>query len=94
MYTFTSPKYWDDPLTFNPDRFLGKTDFDPKFIPFGHGLRGCPGKVLAELELRAVLAVILKYFRLEIVSPKTLHPKWGLVEHCEDITMILHRRIL
>jgi len=92
-YTFTSPKYWDDPLAFNPDRFDGKPDFDPKFIPFGYGLRGCPGKPLAELELRVILAVILKYFRLEIVAPMTLHPKWGLVEHCEDITMIMHKRV-
>jgi len=91
-YTFTSPKYWDDPLAFNPDRFAGKTDFDPKFIPFGYGLRGCPGKPLAELELRGILAIVLKYFRLEIVAPTVLHPKWGLVEHCEDITMALHKR--
>jgi len=92
-YTFTSPKYWEDPLAFNPDRFKGKTDFDPKFIPFGHGLRGCPGKPLAELELRVILAVILKRFRLEIIAPHTLHPTWGLVEHCEDITMVLHKRM-
>lgn len=92
MYTFNSPRYWKEPLEFNPDRFDGMSDFDPKFIPFGHGLRGCPGKVLAELELRVILAVILKNFRLEIVAPQTLHPKWGLVEHCEDITMIMHKR--
>ncbi|XP_043485917.1 cytochrome P450 4C1-like [Polistes fuscatus] len=40
-------KYWKDPLTFNPDRFL-PGNYDPKcFLPFSAGRRDCIGQTLA-----------------------------------------------
>ncbi|GJV40596.1 cytochrome P450, partial [Tanacetum coccineum] len=50
------PRYWDNPLEFNPNRFLTqegtkKWDFqgnDMKFLPFGSGRRLCRGYPLAD----------------------------------------------
>ena len=46
------PRHWNDPLTFNPDRFLDdegqlKSTSDLSFLPFSTGHRACPGHNLA-----------------------------------------------
>ena len=41
-YSFTA-KYWHDPHTFNPDRFLGDWNRDA-FLPFSAGARSCIGR--------------------------------------------------
>ncbi|KAL8225912.1 hypothetical protein R6Q57_018469 [Mikania cordata] len=39
-----NPMVWDDPLCFNPERFENMAKEGYRFIPFGMGLRKCPGK--------------------------------------------------
>ena len=54
--------HWEDPEKFNPDRWLVE-GFEPKqcsFITFGGGLRICPGRKLAMIEL-VCLMVLLQY---------------------------------
>lgn len=36
-------RYWQDPLVFNPERFLGNYNKDA-FIPFSVGARSCIGR--------------------------------------------------
>ncbi len=56
------PAFWDDPETFDPDRFL-KRDH-PAFIPFGAGPRHCIGSELALAEARIILPMVLRRFDL------------------------------
>jgi cytochrome P450 len=42
---------------------------NPAFMPYGHGKRHCIGSRLADLELRMILGMILKRFRLEYRGP-------------------------
>ncbi|KAJ9537275.1 hypothetical protein OSB04_030008 [Centaurea solstitialis] len=64
------PRYWDNPLEFNPDRFFkykgtNKYDFSGnnlKFIPFGSGRRSCPGIPLAMKMQMYILASLLHSF--------------------------------
>ncbi|KAM0045115.1 putative cytochrome P450 [Helianthus debilis subsp. tardiflorus] len=60
------PRYWDDPLVFNPERFLtNHWDYNGnnlKFFPFGSGRRVCPGLPLGEKMLMYVLASLLHSF--------------------------------
>ncbi|CAN6201663.1 unnamed protein product [Urochloa humidicola] len=61
-----NPDYWDEPDTFNPERFLGDTrdfkgkDFD--FTPFGAGRRICPGMTFGLANIELGLANLLFYF--------------------------------
>lgn len=61
--------------TFDPDRWL-KTDEErgcphdtSAFIPFGTGPRFCPGRNLALLEIRTVLAMVCRNFDIELANP-------------------------
>ncbi|RZC85881.1 hypothetical protein C5167_026542 [Papaver somniferum] len=57
---------WDDPLSFNPDRFLGNTtDYrgqHSQFLPFGAGRRMCPGLPLIHQILHIVVGSLLQLF--------------------------------
>ncbi|CAN6178251.1 unnamed protein product [Urochloa humidicola] len=61
-----NPDSWDEPDTFNPERFLGDTrdfkgkDFD--FTPFGAGRRICPGMAFGLANIELGLANLLFYF--------------------------------
>ncbi|KAK9079057.1 hypothetical protein SSX86_000727 [Deinandra increscens subsp. villosa] len=64
------PRYWDNPLEFNPNRFL--TSLDAKeldyrgnsmhFLPFGSGRRVCAGLPLAEKMQMFILASLFHSF--------------------------------
>lgn len=65
-----SPRYWDRPTVFDPDRFLPQpSESRPKFtyFPFGGGQRMCIGAGLASLEAPMILASILQ--RLDFDLP-------------------------
>lgn len=64
--THHDPRYFPDPFTFNPNRWLstdGGTDEMKKlYMPFTKGARTCLGQSLALLELRITIAtIVLKY---------------------------------
>ncbi|KAJ9540764.1 hypothetical protein OSB04_027270 [Centaurea solstitialis] len=67
---FRDPRYWDNPLEFNPERFLARDETDKydfkgnnlKFLPFGSGRRLCPGVPLAEKMQMYILASLLHSF--------------------------------
>ncbi|KAG5584989.1 hypothetical protein H5410_045423 [Solanum commersonii] len=60
------PEYWNNPLDYNPERFMEKDiDFrgqDFKFLPFGGGRRGCPGYALGLATIELSLARLLYHF--------------------------------
>jgi cytochrome P450 len=63
------PALWDDPLTFDPDRFSpekSKARDRWSYLPFGGGPRSCIGDHFAMLEATLALATIVR--RVEITS--------------------------
>ncbi|TWT93410.1 Epi-isozizaene 5-monooxygenase/(E)-beta-farnesene synthase [Botrimarina colliarenosi] len=66
--THRDPRFFADPLTFDPDRFSAEREGDiPKgaYFPFGHGPRICIGQQLAMAQLPLVVAKVLQQWRLE-----------------------------
>ena len=56
---------WDDPYAFRPERLLGRSPLPYTLIPFGGGPRRCLGASLALMEMKTVLRVAIKRFRLQ-----------------------------
>ncbi|KAI3858609.1 hypothetical protein MKX03_005657 [Papaver bracteatum] len=81
------PKYWDNPLEFQPERFLqttSKFDFigtDFRYIPFGSGRRRCIGIPLVERIVPYALASLLHSFewRMPEGVEVDLSEKFGIV---------------
>lgn len=64
------PAFWDDPETFDPERFApGRAEARPPFsyFPFGGGSRKCIGFHLALLQMQLVTAMVAQRFRVETV---------------------------
>jgi cytochrome P450 family 135 len=57
--TNRSPRVYDDPTRFMPERFLDGAPDTFSWIPFGGGIRRCIGASFAQLEMRLMLATIL-----------------------------------
>ena len=62
------PALWDDPLRFDPDRFLperskGRSRW--QYLPFGGGPRSCIGDHFAMLEATLALATIIRAVEIE-----------------------------
>ncbi|HYO79163.1 MAG TPA: cytochrome P450, partial [Thermoanaerobaculia bacterium] len=83
------PRWYPDPLRFNPDRFLPEAAAArPRFayFPYGGGNRQCVGQALAELEGPLLIAAIARAFAPctigraapELVPMITLQPKGGM----------------
>lgn len=64
--------YWENPDKFNPDRWMVE-GFEPKkhsFIMFGGGLRLCPGRKLAMIELTCLIALLYRKYEIDLVDTK------------------------
>ena len=80
--------YWDDPLAFRLERFLGGDRKARRvgYLPFGAGPRGCIGNHFALVEAQLILAAWAQRFRFRLAQPApvaleplmTLRPKGGV----------------
>lgn len=62
------PRLWAEPDRFDPGRFLGGgpgRQHKFAFLPFGAGPRICIGRGVAMMELKLILALLLRRFRFE-----------------------------
>lgn len=66
----TDPERFAEPQRYRPERWAPGApagDIDLRaYLPFGAGARVCPGRALATAEMRLVLAMLLKRFRIEL----------------------------
>jgi cytochrome P450 len=63
--THRDPAHWPDPLRFDPERWVegAPSHREPEpytYIPFGGGYRRCIGFALATMEIKAILAELLR----------------------------------
>jgi cytochrome P450 len=70
-----SPQYWDNPETFDPERFTkSKEKLHTPFahLPFGAGPRGCIGGNYAMLQILMILSVLLRKYDFRLVPGQTI----------------------
>jgi cytochrome P450 len=84
-----SPRYWENPESFNPERFAKaneKLHTPFAHLPFGAGPRGCIGGNYATLQILMILSVLLRKYDLRLVPGQSvearpmviLRPKHGI----------------
>ena len=88
-----SPEWWDDPETFDPDRWIDGDRPRFAYFPFGGGPRHCIGKHLSLLEAKLIVATVVGEYDLvfegetplELMPSLTMHPR-------QEMTMRLDPR--
>ncbi|KIP01931.1 hypothetical protein PHLGIDRAFT_320485 [Phlebiopsis gigantea 11061_1 CR5-6] len=60
-----NPRYWPEPHTFNPDRFLGEWNREA-FMPYSLGPRSCLGRNFFEAEAIAILTSLVRNFKIAV----------------------------
>ena len=65
---------------FHPERFLEKQFSPYEFLPFGGGARRCIGLAFAQMEMKLILAKVLKTWSMKLVNTDEIKPqRRGLV---------------
>ena len=91
MVAHRDPRFWDDPLRFDPQRFTEENKARRlrfSYFPFGAGARQCIGEGLAWMEGVLILAFVARHWKLSLPpgSPRelplrpaiSLRPKGGV----------------
>ncbi len=84
-----APRYWPDPETFDPDRFIKGTEKQRTpftYLPFGGGPRGCIGNHYAMLQILMIVSDLLRKYDFQLTPGQTiearpmviLRPKHGI----------------
>ncbi|KAK3239224.1 cytochrome P450 protein, variant 2 [Cymbomonas tetramitiformis] len=95
-----SPKVWDDPDEFIPERFgpldgpvPNEQNTDFRYIPFSGGPRKCVGDQFALYEAVVALSVLIKQYDLKLKANQEITMTTGATIHTQNgLYMHVHRR--
>lgn len=89
------PRWWDDPLTFNPDRFSAEYEDSIEkyaYLPFSTGPRVCIGSQFALMEARLALITILQRWRLRFAPGYAMQPNFRFtLRPSEGLPMLVEK---
>jgi cytochrome P450 len=66
---------YPNPRRFDPDRFVGVRPNPYAWLPFGGGIRRCPGAAFAHMEMDIVLRTMLR--NVELITTKERDERWS-----------------
>ncbi|CAG8780593.1 18956_t:CDS:1, partial [Dentiscutata erythropus] len=91
-------KWFDNPLKFDPQRFIKNESLVTLSAPMGHGPRSCVGQYIAMVEMKAILSELLKEFiftRMDETRPIIdTKIRWDIVQQpiSKEILSVLPRK--
>ncbi|KAJ3267302.1 hypothetical protein HDU77_000015 [Chytriomyces hyalinus] len=96
------PELWADPKAFNPDRFYmqekkelgGPMGLGFSYVPFGYGVRKCPGESLALLQMKIVVAHLCRRYTFKMAEP-VVQPDifCNLLLECHNLRVVVEKRL-
>jgi len=88
-----SPEYFEDPLSFKPERWETDKVKPFSYLPFHVGPRSCLGIHLAYLEAKVLLCVLLPKLKFQMAPGAVMKEKRGLILTVENgLKMIVKKR--
>ncbi|RIB30548.1 cytochrome P450 [Gigaspora rosea] len=94
-------KYWNEPMKFNPDRFLseehgGTNEFRNMckngYVPFGGGLRICPGRNIAVIELKLIAVLFFRKYNIELLDNESIKYVYRGTNQVRDFMIKVSKR--
>jgi cytochrome P450 len=89
------PEFWDEPETFNPERFSDSPSRPVQkfaYIPFGAGPRQCIGNNFGLLEASLILACAAQHFEMHLAEGSTIQPQpLFVLRPNRDLMMVLSK---
>ncbi|RIA95873.1 cytochrome P450 [Glomus cerebriforme] len=91
-----NPNYWEEPMKFNPSRFLGnneKETYDKNaFVYFGGGIRMCPGRQFAMTQLKMMVVLLYSKYKFEVIT-KDPSSQYSVNTQCKELKVrIKHKK--
>ncbi|RIB09078.1 cytochrome P450 [Gigaspora rosea] len=96
-----NPKYWKEPMKFDPSRFLseehgGTDEFSNMckngYVPFGGGLRICPGRNLALIELKLLAILFFRKYNIELVNNESIKYVYRTTNQVHDFMIKISQK--
>lgn len=94
-YIHHNKSHWPNPKEFIPERFLGDTNKIEKnsFIPFGGGIRQCPGRHLGMIGIKTFIALLFRKYDVSLEDPKApLKKVYTLANECHELKLYIRPR--
>ncbi|CAG8456036.1 9291_t:CDS:2 [Paraglomus brasilianum] len=89
----TCTAHWEDPDKFFPERFLISNVEKNSFLPFGSGMRMCPGKNMALTIIKTLLVSFYRKYNVRLANPDSpLKFTFRLVNACEGAQVCIEPR--
>jgi cytochrome P450 len=89
------PRFYPEPLSFQPERFLpGSNHQRPRlsFMPFGAGSRMCLGMHFTAVESTRILASLIRDFDVSPVTAGPIHPKARMTLQAATLVQVRFER--